>query len=185
MWLAKLTFLTCTKTKSVAPIWLEIDSLQWFALSLDLPYNSNLTNGEKRFWPTIPLALTIPGRNKWLPCSRYLLALWMENFSNGTDFPAIRCLYSGSRLIQRKSTGVQSFQTTCERRGSATYDGLGEGKRGTFLLSPIPIAQTYVFNYNCITPFKFSFNTSAFASKRRGNLLPSRPKLKGRVQASC
>ena len=109
MWLAKLTFLTCTKTKSVAPIWLEIDSLQWFALSLDLPYNSNLTNGEKRFWPTIPLALTIPGRNKWLPCSRYLLALWMENFSNGTDFPAIRCLYSGSRLIQRKPTGVQSF----------------------------------------------------------------------------
>ena len=45
------------------------------------------------------------------------------------------------------------LQTTCERHGSATYDGLGESKRGTFLLSPIPIAQTYAFHYNWIDAF--------------------------------
>ena len=41
------------------------------------------------------------------------------------------------RLPVTKTTNC--FQTICERRWSATYDSLGASKRGTFLLSPIPI----------------------------------------------
>ena len=46
--------------------------------------------------------------------------------------PEVAC-YKDNQLVSNR------FQTICERRCSATYDSLGASKRGTFLLSPIPI----------------------------------------------
>ena len=59
-------------------------------------------------------SLTNPGRNSHLFCAKYFLALWTENFSKGTDFPAMRCLKSGKCLCGQRQHTVNNYRTENE-----------------------------------------------------------------------